>query len=184
MNRRRDEHGFTLPELVLAVVILGTIIGVVAEGLSTSLRVTQDADRRIAESADVQLLASWLPGDVQSAVGGVTPAASTCTAAGDEVVLGLTWTDSGTAKRVAYVVVTQDGSRALVRRTCTGTAPPAWSHTLVRFLQPGPATNAVAVQCTPASCSATGTTPLRVTMVVTDADGRAQGVTATRRTNG
>lgn len=166
--RARDEAGFTLPELLLSVAIVGVVLAAIADGFLVGVHTTHDADRRIAESTDTQLVAAWFPGDVQSAAL-VSTSTSTCAVAGDATVLGLSWTDglgTGAVRRdVAYVLAAGADGLRLVRRTCRNGTPA--SHTLARFVAADGATATYA--------------PPVVTLSITDLDGRTQRFTATRR---
>jgi prepilin-type N-terminal cleavage/methylation domain-containing protein len=164
----RDEGGFSLPELLVTITILGIVMTAVVSGFAMAVHVTDGADRRIASSADGQLLATWFTGDAQSAATTSTTT-SACVAPGDTLVLGLQWTDVATDIEAAYVVQPGYGGRQLARNHCLEGSPMS-SRVVFRFLDP--TVNPTAV-CT---------TECRLT--VTDADGGTQRLTATRRALG
>lgn len=83
---RRDEEGFTLIELVVAVAILGIIMSAVAGAFIVVVRTVGVTQERTSQSHDSQLLSTWLVADLQSAdgrVGNGIKARCTAAAAGD-----------------------------------------------------------------------------------------------------
>lgn len=64
----KGDSGFTLPELLITVVVSGLLIGVIASAFSVFIRATPRAELKLAQSADVSLLQSWIPSDLSSAV--------------------------------------------------------------------------------------------------------------------
>jgi prepilin-type N-terminal cleavage/methylation domain-containing protein len=75
-NRRRRttatamrDGGFTLPELLVAVMVSGILVSVMATAISVMLRTTPQAELRLAESKDITFLQTWLPVDLSSAIG-------------------------------------------------------------------------------------------------------------------
>jgi prepilin-type N-terminal cleavage/methylation domain-containing protein len=69
MRRRQygGEAGFTLVELLVAIVILGIIAVPLGASAFLGLRTADETSNRFASSNDAQLLSIWLPPDVQSA---------------------------------------------------------------------------------------------------------------------
>jgi len=137
----RREDGFTLPELIITV----TIIGVIAAGLTgvviSFLKTTTDTQSRLTESHDVQFAAAYWQRDVAS-IGvrsydsgsktfplqqsvDVTPACSLPT--GTRIVT-LAWskytssdsTAAPTTITVSYVAEPDTGGYNLIRTRCTG----------------------------------------------------------------
>jgi hypothetical protein len=70
MRPRRTEGGFTLAELLLAITVLGIIIGSIGSAFVVMLSNYSAVGSRAAQSHDSQLLSSWLLPDVQSAGSG------------------------------------------------------------------------------------------------------------------
>src|SRR5262249_39658875 len=62
----RDDRGVTLIELLVAVVILGIIIGPLTAGLISFFRNTDATNNRMAESHDEQIASAYFAQDVQS----------------------------------------------------------------------------------------------------------------------
>ena len=125
-RRPRSDAGFTLPELVVTIVIMAIISGAVAAAMITSLR-TQDASAAsLAESHDQQQLAVYLPKDIANAVQTLTevPGSGTgCTGAGaGSNVLRLTSIDTSSGAVARFYVSYQiEGSVApftLARYSC------------------------------------------------------------------
>src|SRR5678815_750728 len=75
-HRSDDEHGVTLVEMLITIVILSMIIGAVAASFVTAFRSTGPTSERIRQSNDAQLIAGFLVRDAQSA-GGTNPATGT-----------------------------------------------------------------------------------------------------------
>jgi prepilin-type N-terminal cleavage/methylation domain-containing protein len=63
----QPQEGFTLVELLIAVVINGLIMSAIASALFVGLRTTTDARRNLGQSNGEQLIAYYFTGDVQSA---------------------------------------------------------------------------------------------------------------------
>lgn len=177
------EAGFTLPELLLSIVIMGVVVGGVGAGIWTVLHNSDASKRQIGGSVDAQVLTSWLLPDVQSAGtsgASVDVAPSTATgcasspaynAASNLNVLRLSWTDgSGATVYAAYRAqqATPGDPWKLIRYFCTsgGTAS---TVTTVRYLESATAatvvntstrlglTVATSVEGTPYSFTVTGT---------------------------
>ncbi len=82
MNRRvrRSDDGFTLPELLISIVILSFIVGAIGFSLTVVLRNTRATASRSVSNLSAQSLNAWFAGDVQSAAvdgGDTTPTAVT-----------------------------------------------------------------------------------------------------------
>jgi prepilin-type N-terminal cleavage/methylation domain-containing protein len=63
-NRRRD--GFTLVELLIVVVIMGTLMSVLSAVIITALRTTPPTQARVDDARGLQGLVTWLPQDVDA----------------------------------------------------------------------------------------------------------------------
>jgi prepilin-type N-terminal cleavage/methylation domain-containing protein len=66
-SRRRDE-GFTLPELLIAIVISGILTVSISMAFTTVLRTQSQATDRLAESKDITFVQTWFPVDLSSAL--------------------------------------------------------------------------------------------------------------------
>ena len=64
---RRDD-GFTLPELLIAIVISGILVVSISMAFTTVLQTQSQATNRLAESKDITFVQTWLPVDLSSAL--------------------------------------------------------------------------------------------------------------------
>jgi prepilin-type N-terminal cleavage/methylation domain-containing protein len=64
----RRDAGFTLPELLIAIMISGILTVSVAMAFTTILRTQGQATARLAESKDITFVQTWLPVDLSSAL--------------------------------------------------------------------------------------------------------------------
>jgi type II secretory pathway component PulJ len=67
-ERGRGDAGVTLPEVVIGMTILGAIMVMITSSLTVILRLQEPTRQRIAESADIAFVQSWVPVDFASAV--------------------------------------------------------------------------------------------------------------------
>jgi prepilin-type N-terminal cleavage/methylation domain-containing protein len=113
----RDEAGFTLPEVLITVVVTSIVVMCLSSSFVVGARTTVQANTRLRESHDAQMLATYFPADVASAktVSTTSMAGSTCPIPGSPVVL-FTWTESGVRKD-AFYGRSADASQ-LVRQYC------------------------------------------------------------------
>jgi prepilin-type N-terminal cleavage/methylation domain-containing protein len=176
MPRARSANGFTLVELMVAMVITSIIVGAIAGGLMVSSANYNASATRLALSSGAQQLSAWLSNDVESAGpsgASINTNSSTATTgcsggivSGSSNVLAISGVmfDTGVAYAVAYRV---EGS-TLVRYACTNGGTPSRT-VLDRAAQS-------------ATTSLSGQT---VTMSITDAlqgSSYSYAVSATRRT--
>jgi prepilin-type N-terminal cleavage/methylation domain-containing protein len=138
--RMRDEAGFTLVELLMAIVIMGVVLGPLAAGLLVGLRTSDETANRLAGSNDAQLLSIWLPPDVQSTGGGASDVSTSnnTDCSGVTNVLRLRWTEttgSSSATYIAAYAVSQNGTGEwrLVRYACVNGGTPS-THVVARNL--------------------------------------------------
>jgi prepilin-type N-terminal cleavage/methylation domain-containing protein len=138
----RGEAGFTLPEVLITVVVTSIVVICLSSSFVVGARTTVQANTRLRESHDAQMLATYFPADVASAktVSTTTMAGSTCPIPGSPVVL-LTWTESGVRKD-AYYGRSADGSQ-IVRQYCEANAP----KTKVTVIRTLPSAAGIAVAC-------------------------------------
>ncbi len=121
---RQREAGFTLPELMVAIVILGIIMVPLSSAIIVGLLTTGEAHSRLAETQNSVLMSAFWASDVQSADGtvatGGTPA---CTNAGTNLATVVTfrWADDVSPTNAASYVVRSNGTaNYLVRFFCRG----------------------------------------------------------------
>jgi prepilin-type N-terminal cleavage/methylation domain-containing protein len=99
----RAEGGFTLPELLITVVITSIMVLSLSSAFIVGAKTTTQANSRFQESHDAQLLTTYFPADAASAttVSTTSIAGSTCPVPGTPVVL-FTWTESGVRRDAFY----------------------------------------------------------------------------------
>lgn len=78
---RREEAGFTLVELVIALAISSLIMGAIVASFIVGLDTTGAASTRLSQSDDRHLVEIWLPRDVTSAQSAAANQAPGCAAA-------------------------------------------------------------------------------------------------------
>lgn len=139
---RHRNVGFTLIEVLIAIVLSGMISGAVAMGLFTALNVFSSTNDQVADSTDAGLISSFLVRDAQSA-GGIDPATAlpddrlgistlstdfdgiTCLNSGglttSDVKARFEWIDrtSGSANTNVVVYTLDTTSHLLTRHLCT-----------------------------------------------------------------
>lgn len=64
----RRDGGFTLPELLITISIMGTLVAVMSSAVLVMLKTTPQAELRLAESKDITFLQTWVPVDLSSAI--------------------------------------------------------------------------------------------------------------------
>jgi prepilin-type N-terminal cleavage/methylation domain-containing protein len=168
--RRPAMHGFTLVELIIAVTVLGMIIGPLTASATFFMAHGEDASQRFADDTSIRSVLSLFTTDAQSAESVTVPDASPCGAA-TPAIATLTWTDGGTVFRASWSTQTSGGTTTLVRRRCTGT-------TLVSTLLVADVQAAPTVSCAP-SCANAST----ITMIGTGASGAGFSVVTRRRSS-
>ncbi len=131
MSRRRSERGFTLPELLVAITILGIIMGAIGAMITTAFRTSSTVSARLTASRGPKVVSRyWVP-DVESATE-IALGSATCPSGGQAVV-SFSWTEDaapvdlqdqlavpGPTRRVTWSVQ-QFGARSqLIRSVCAG----------------------------------------------------------------
>ena len=127
---RRQDEGFTLVELLMAITILGIITPVMVSAIVLGLKTTAATTSQLNASHSRQELAAFFTTDVQSAVTIADESSTdttTCMSSGETLVGRLSWTDidytgASTARVVTYATVTVGIDKQLVRHACTGSA--------------------------------------------------------------
>ena len=182
----QTDRGFTLIELVIAIVLSGLIAGVVVAALITSLNAADSTTAQVNDSTDTGLVSTFLVRDAQSS-GGIDPATAQPVAAtlgvsksdwggcaqSAALVVRFSWLDHASALARSTIVVTYayDGSsQTLTRRTCTNGAAGA-DVVLGRHLKSAVATCHVDNQILDANCTARH--PISVSLALTGSGERA-----------
>lgn len=168
--RNRDDAGFSLVELIVTVIIMGTIAAGIAGIVISYLRFTVDTQSRLTESQDVQFAAAYWQRDVAS-IGvrtydsgtksfplaqsvDVTPA---CTMPSGTRVVTLAWSEYdtldstavGPTVTVSYVAKPDGTAFDLVRIRCTGA-------TIDSSVEVAHSLNAIPTKTCDISCTGTG----------------------------
>jgi prepilin-type N-terminal cleavage/methylation domain-containing protein len=171
-DRTRDDSGFTLPELMVAIVILGIIVVPITSAIIVGLLTTGDAQTRLAETQSALLTSAFWAGDVQSADGTVRTTGGPSCGSGSHVA-SFTWTEaSGTSYAASYVVRTDSSGVRTLRRNFCRNGVQVTSGTVAPEL--GAANPQVT--CTP-SCAK----PTSVSITMTTPQGFAFTLNGTRR---
>lgn len=170
-----DDDGFTLIELLIFIAISSVIVGAIAGAFIAGFRTTAEADQRLLESHDRQIVAAWFANDVQSAgsqTGDISTSAAGCGSVGTPLVSFVHRDFTSGSEVTSTVAYRLDGSR--IQRT--------------RCSSSGTNTNLIASQVSLTSspsvtCDVVCTTPARnVTLTVTDESGRSYSLRGSRRT--
>ena len=149
----------TLVELLVTVLITGTLATAVAAAATVFLRTSTVTSARFDESADALIAASYLGGDTQSAA--YVSATACAAASGETRLLSLHNTD-GSA--VAYYASTSAGT--VTRRTCSSNGTLKSAQILIRKLT----STLPTVKCDGATC-VVGNAPRKIVMTITERSG-------------
>ena len=164
------DRGFTLVELIFAIVLSTVIGGVIVAALITSLNVSSATSEHVSDSTDASLIAAFLTRDAQSAGAIVPTTAIRDTTVGVSIsdwsgctqtpstpqpppylpVVRFSWIEYTSASAQSKVVVTyafDSDTAQLTRRLCRDSAAPV-DVVLARQLASVQASCEVAVDCT------------------------------------
>lgn len=132
MSERRTaqrDRGFTLVELLVAVLLTATLLTVIGMAVVTSLRTIPSTSNRADSAVAVQGITTWLPPDVDATQPGAfdvtSGKASGCTGTdpGNNIV-HLSWTETFAGVTTTYVAnyrfVIDSGTGHIVRVACSG----------------------------------------------------------------
>lgn len=183
---RRSDAGFTLVELLIAIVIIGIITVPLGNVIISYLRNSDQTNAWLSESHDVQIAAAYFSQDVASvgvrgddaalvqsietnapAAGGLYPCGTTGTAlvrfAWDQYTVGSDAPEGllPTTVVAAYVVTADSGRNQLHRVYCDGSTAVTSDVVLVHNL------DSVSVTCEPTDCTAYPNVPERVKLQLT-----------------
>lgn len=122
-QRLASQGGFTLPELLVVIVVAGLIIGVMATGFLTSAKTASEASTRLDESHDAQMVAAYFNADVANAqfFSLTSTGTSSCSApAAATRVAMMSWKEGAITKDAFYY--RPAGTDELKRRYCQNNA--------------------------------------------------------------
>ena len=158
LGGRGADEGFTLVELLLAIIIIGVVTVPLGNIVIGYLKNVDDTNARLIESHDVQITSAYWAQDVASlgthSATGTYPLTRSvetnvaygsslypCGAAGTTPIATLAWDDSTgpgatTLVRVAYLKVTVAGQTKLHRLRCEGSATAVSDVILAHGLDP------------------------------------------------
>ncbi|MGV8848146.1 MAG: PulJ/GspJ family protein [Propionibacteriaceae bacterium] len=203
MRLRRGADGFTLVELLVAIVILGIISVPLGNVLIGYFRNTDATTARLIESHDAQISSAYWAQDVASiGTRSTTPpnplnqsvwtGASSpylCPTAGTRIV-SLAWDDftsagTRTVIQVVYVVQTVSGHTELHRVRCQGTAAVVSDVTLAHDLDPSTPPTVACPGTSVVNCAGAGSdVPRSVTLTLTIKDPKNLGAAYVVRLTG
>ncbi|MEK7423439.1 MAG: prepilin-type N-terminal cleavage/methylation domain-containing protein [Actinomycetota bacterium] len=146
-HKRRRDRGMSLPEVMIAVTVMGLVVGTLAMVTSVILRQLDNTEGRTNNARSEQNVSLWMPTDLSSAESvdtdpaavpcGPTPACPPSAELGGSNALMLSWNGSladsstggvatPTLTVVSYRVIEVAGEFRLIRVHCFGvsTAPP------------------------------------------------------------
>jgi prepilin-type N-terminal cleavage/methylation domain-containing protein len=168
-QRTRGDAGFTLVEIVVAVTVMGMIVGPLTAAAAFFMSHGQAATGQFADDTSVRSVVSLFDTDAQSAETVTAPDPAPC-GSGSSALVTMTWTDDGgTVFRASWSTQTSGTTIALVRQRCTGT-------TLVSTILVADVIAAPTVTCSP-NCANAST----ITMTGTAANGGGFTVSSKRR---
>jgi prepilin-type N-terminal cleavage/methylation domain-containing protein len=181
MTRANDSRGFTLVELLVAIVILGVLSVAIAAAFTVLARSMDGTQERLTESRGPKLVGLyWVP-DVNSSET-VNPSGATCGTVGTTLVSFL-WSDDRTGNLLAtWSVVTAGSTSSLVRTRCTVTDGVVSSPVQTTKVAPNIDASSTQVRCgSPLAACTADSQPDRVVLTLKTGDGRSFDVAGTRK---
>jgi prepilin-type N-terminal cleavage/methylation domain-containing protein len=181
MSGPRDERGFTLIEVMIAVALLGIIIVPLTGAIVNGFRITTDAQTRLSEGRSPLFTSAYFADDAQSSDANRISLGGAPACGGGTNIVSFTWTENTTQYRSSYATNVVNGKRVLTRSYCGS------SGTQVATVAPVLSNTTPTVTCadrsgTPVACNP-GTSALRtVTLVAATPNNENYfTLTATRR---
>ena len=118
---KRDDAGFTLAELLVAITIMGIITVVMGQSMLLGFSTYAQTDTLLKDSHGKQMLATYFMRDVQNATQ-VDSTSGSCVPASESIVVALPATDvQGTAIVASYSYA----GGTLIRHVCGASPDPA-----------------------------------------------------------
>jgi len=172
-TRDRDDHGFTLVELLIVITIIPLIVGGLSVGLLSVFSLQSSVANRLSNTSDAQMVTASYVNDVQSAQQITTAPNNVSAQCGPGTqLMGLEWNPIGTTGAystvVSYVDVPNGSKYSLVRQYCSSgftTDPTQYTATTVAYNILAPCTAVLTSNCQmPPSIA-----PIGTSTVATDA---------------
>jgi prepilin-type N-terminal cleavage/methylation domain-containing protein len=181
LPRTGDDDGFTLPEILIAMFIIGLLITAMGGALIVGFRTTDDTQTRLSESHDAEIASAYLANDVQSAR---SITSSSCPGspgslinfAFDRPTPGVSVPGGTTGVASYYYGVSSSGETQVTRRFCTTGGAQLGYDVIAHF----PGSGAPVVKCDGGACTA-GMQPDKVSMSFTEKSGYTFSLLGTRR---
>jgi prepilin-type N-terminal cleavage/methylation domain-containing protein len=177
------DNGFTLVELLIAMMVMGIILPAIGATFYIALRTTDDTNNRILDSHDIQSAAAFVNSDVQNAQTVATNDVSHCVssaypAATPADSLYLTWSDLANGGSVSHQVNYYVSGTSLIRSECSAGVP----ISAVAVIGKLDSTVLPDVVCQPTACNA-ATPPPSVALRGKTGSGQYFSLIGTRRTS-
>lgn len=131
LRKRRHDHGFTLVEVLIVVVVMGALAATLSTAVTVALRALPGSEDRLEGARSVQGLVTWLPQDVDAAPPDGfdrDPATWPCAGAvpaDSHNVLSMSWFEqapSSSTYAASYRYELRNGEWRMVRYFCTNGA--------------------------------------------------------------
>jgi prepilin-type N-terminal cleavage/methylation domain-containing protein len=123
--RMKRDDGLTLIEILISVVILGIIMGAIANALIVGFRTTDETTQRFSESHDAQIASATLAKDIQSAVS-IADTSATIGVCGGGALISFNL-ETGSQVRYYYGAGSA-GETQVTRLNCDGTGKQVLAH--------------------------------------------------------
>ena len=173
-GRLRSDDGFTILELVIAMMIMGVVLAPLATAFFVTVGSSKTASQRVTNSDDAQLMSAFFADDVSSA--DTVSKATTC--GGASTVVQLAWTDGAIDRKVAYASVEDTAAESELH------VSPVYRLNRVSCASPGGTTTSTVarslsvlpvLQCDGGTCAPGSTKPLTVSLQLDEYGGQALG---------
>ncbi len=153
-ERRRDERGLTIPELMISIVILSLIVGPLAAAMMFFLQNGETSNAIFQDDATARLAATHFTADVQSATSVTVDDVAGCGTG--TALASLRWQEDAVEYVASWFARADARGSVLERRSCTDGVETAVSE--IGRLTP---TAVPEITCAP-SCATPGSVELRV----------------------